>query len=343
MAENKKDIDVSSMSIGEITAKLRKMVSDGELDSKMFETLLSAANDRGNEMSQDEALDFYNLAEEVQSGEMSEAFKNKLGNNKAKQLLREFATVGSAISDLAIAGAQIAEGEASSNVPKPTAPPRYRLDPAISSQINRSFQGINPAAINTQLAPVQQEIQDAYQADINNAKLASGGQAGSFGALGQAAVNRRMRNAGQLGSLRQQIRESGMRNIDNALRNRLGERQMQQARDMSVYNTNLNQYNAEQQAAGALEQAGRINKRSSVNNLMGSLMPLADKAIDSKAIGNLSKRLFGGSNSSGIKDSGVNDSIRNDIYDFDADDSSLMKYNEALDRDLFMNQFRGIG
>lgn len=343
--EKAKAPDIEGMSPSEIAAEVRRLIAEGSDDTKLVQDLLAEARKRvdAGEMTSDQTSEFIDLNEWVMNGEGAEFMKGKHGEVKAKEILREFVDVGTAIADLSTAGQQIAEGEASQTT-KPTPPRRYSLDPNISQSITESLRGISPSGIEALVSPVKQDISDAFTEDLNIAKIASSGQAGAFGSLGQAAINRRLRAAGDLGLLRNQIRESNLRNLNYALQNRLGERRLQQQRDLNVFGRNLGQFNLEQQAAGNLEQAGRINRRSSLLNLTGRLLPIADRLISNQAvqgkIGDLANKISNKNNTGGIKDPAIDEGIESEIIDFD--DSSLFKYNESLNRDLFMNQIRGI-
>lgn len=349
MAEKNNDIDIEALSDKEKSAMLRKMLADGELDTDLMQSLLTSIKSslESGDVDAETQQEFFDLSNELQEGQDADFFKDKAQGVKAKELLREFADLGTQIADLSTASQQIAEGEASAATSKePTAPRRFQLDPAINQAINESLKGISPAGIAAQTAPFTQDVQDAFTGDLNTAKIASGGQAGAFGTYAQAAVNRRLRAAGQLGNLRQQIRDANLRNLNFAMQNKLRGQQLGQQRDLSVYGAQLDQFNREQEAAGSLEQAGRINRRNALLGTVQSLLPLTDRLIDSPSlkskVSNLANKLLNKSNSPTIQDSGAQESTKSTVIDFDgADDPDIYGYDDIVNRNLIMNNFRG--
>jgi len=347
MAEETQRPDIENMSHEEKVAILKNMYDDGDFDESLFRDILGSLEKdiQTGEISDDAKNEFFDLYQVLQD---SDHAQSKRSGVKGKELIREFADVAASLSDLSTAGQQIAEGEASAAASTPPTPPKaFDLDPAISTSISESLKGISPSGIAAQVAPVKQDIQDAFTGDLTAAKVAAGGQSGVFGSLAQSAVNRRLKSAGNLGLLRQQIRESNLRNLNYALQNRLSERRLQQQRNLNVYGNELNQFNREQLAAGELEKSGRINRRFALQNLTKSLLPFADRVIDSPSVqnaaSNVANKLTKKSNSAGIQDPGAIEGLDTQMLDFDSfDETSLFDYNEALDRDLFMNQYRGL-
>jgi hypothetical protein len=114
------------------------------------------------------------------------------------------------------------------------------------------------------MAPVRAEIQDQYLTDQANAKTASTGQSGAFGAYSQLAANRRNRAALNLAPIQDQVRSREQQRYDNLLGMRLDETQNMFQNQASTYPYELQQYRAEQDAAGELGAMGRENLRNSV-------------------------------------------------------------------------------
>lgn len=165
---------------------------------------------------------------------------------------------------------QIREGEKGLNRNRPGRPGVPGRDPFLQQAL-REAEISNPLDV---IAPVQDQIQDQYLSDLQNAKTASTGQAGAFGAYAQTAANRRRRSARDLAPVIDQLRRSDRDNYNNLLGMRLNETQNMFANQASLYNTDLNQYNTEQQAFGQTAATGRNNLRNALYNLSDRVAPV---------------------------------------------------------------------
>jgi hypothetical protein len=227
--------------------------------------------------------DVVNLVDEWSKAN-PDAVREYKGKQRTKSFIGDILDTGLSVADLMTSRAQIRQAKAAqANSKEPAAPGKYKLDENVSRSIRDTLQAMSPAGIEQQLSPLKQDIVDSYSSDMNNAEVASGGQAGSFGSYGQSAVNRRLRAAGNLQLTRTELNDNLRKNLNYALQNRLNERQIEQSRDMNVYKTKMDQYNAEQAAAGALEQAGRINQRDSIYRLNENLTPFINRAVDNQS------------------------------------------------------------
>lgn len=160
---------------------------------------------------------------------------------------------------------QINQGKklAASNVRpnRPTVPGR---DPALQQALNQAQ--IGTLDQSKALAPAQLQILDQYLSDLNNAKVASAGQTGIYGALGQQAANRRNRASLDLVPLADQIKAREQGRYGDLLQMRQNETQNNFQNQAQLYPSDLDQYNRNNVAAGNLAAQGRVNLRNSITN-----------------------------------------------------------------------------
>jgi hypothetical protein len=174
-------------------------------------------------------------------------------------------------SDISASRAQIAESNRLlGNSKKPSRPGAPKADPYLDQAINQAQVGTMDAS--RALAPAQLQILDNYLSDINNAKVASTGNAGQFGSLAQAASSRRNRAAQELVPIGDQVKAREQSRLDNLIGTRIDQNQQSFANQASLYPTDMQQYMMEQQIAGSLGATGRENLRTSVGNL-ANLIP----------------------------------------------------------------------
>lgn len=210
--------------------------------------------------------------------------------DKAKEI--EKTNLGNKIAQgvsLALAGADIVSSTQQvktarqlarqSRRPQQAAP--LTQDPLLKQAIFEAQQGQFDTA--KRLAPAQLAILDQYLSDINQARTASTGQAGTYGSLAQVASTRRGRNLQQLTPMADDIRAREQGRLDNLLQMRLGENQAIQQSQAQYYPTDVNAYLQEQQAIGQLGATGQQNLRGSLANLGGQIVqPVADAATRRK-------------------------------------------------------------
>lgn len=194
----------------------------------------------------------------LQQEQAKKAQGEKLATNTSTtiDLLKNLGFTVAAISQIS-QGAKEAAGLAKPSMP--TVPGR---DPMLAQALYNAQRGI--ADPSTTIAPAKQEIQDAYNNTIAQSQMASGGQAGAYQSMVQAANTARMRAALGLAPLAQQAQLQNQGNYNQLLGQRLQENQNMFANRFDVGNVALNQYNMEAQAAGAAMASGRENLYKSI-------------------------------------------------------------------------------
>ena len=252
------------------------IIDQDHLDN--FTTLVDALNkdqlkeeNAGYKAEIDSALnDAYALMES--SPELKEMAKSK----KSKERFQRAVEVGKSVADVITSQEQIDAGEAAQRASvKPAKPSRYKLDPNISRSIDESLRGLDAAGIEAQVNPMKQDIKDTDIAADSANKVASAGNAGTYAALTQARIGRRYKALRDLGTVRAGIRGDMLKNLNYSLQNRLAERRMQQTQGMQQQRIDMDQYNLEQKAAGALQSTGRENKRFALRGLADNVAGIA--------------------------------------------------------------------
>lgn len=249
--------------------KLQKIVDSGEASS--FEEAQAALLEAGQALqtSPDYKEQTLQFAQDAEKGRMSEKLAQGI------DLILKGTDIATSISQIRESKNQLAK---SVRPQRPTVPGR---DPYLQQALRQSQESTGDAG--RALAPVQAQIADQYNADIANAKTASTGQSGAFGAYGQLAANRRNRSAMQLAPIQDEIRRGQQARTDELIGMRMGETQNQFQNAASLYPTDLNQYQAEQEAAGRLGATGRANLRDSLYGLGQSVVaPAADYIAERK-------------------------------------------------------------
>lgn len=147
---------------------------------------------------------------------------------------------------------------------RPGKPAPIVSDQNLAQALRQAQQGTYD--VSQQLAPAQAQAQDQYASDLQNAKTASTGQAGAFGAYAQAAANRRNRAGLEQSALGSQIMMQNRANYNQLLGLKQQENQNIFHSQAFSYPYDLNQYQTEQQTAARLGQVGRENLRNSAAN-----------------------------------------------------------------------------
>lgn len=190
----------------------------------------------------------------------------ELGKAKATEKVANAIDVALSIGDIATSAAQIKESKnLQRKLSRPTQPVALTADPLLKQAIAEAQQGTFDTY--RQLAPAQQAILDQYLSDLNQAKTASTGQAGAYGALGQVASIRRGRGIQQLAPMADSIRAREQARLDNLIGMKLNENQAIQQSQSQFYPQDLYQHRFDQQQAGSLGATGRLNMRNSLANL----------------------------------------------------------------------------
>jgi hypothetical protein len=179
--------------------------------------------------------------------------------------------------NLVLAGTDIANSinqiQASNQALKTKRPSRPVI-PQRDQMLQQALRQTQDFNMGAALAPAEAQIQDQYQSDLANAKTASTGQAGAFGAYAQTGANRRNRAALNLVPMQQELIQANQNRQDNLLGMRQVETQNMFQNQAQLYNTDLYQYGLDQKNAADLGSQGRENLRNSLYNL-GSQVPNA--------------------------------------------------------------------
>lgn len=127
------------------------------------------------------------------------------------------------------------------------------------------------------------ESKAIYQSELQNAKTAAGGQAGAYGALAQTAATRRGRRAAELAPQIAQIEAANRSNLVNFGTNAQQLAQQQYGNAVNQYNTQMQNYQAQQQALGQLRSAGEQNMLGAVTGALGQVPDIVgDRRIQQK-------------------------------------------------------------
>lgn len=208
---------------------------------------------------------------------MFEANEKLLKDQKIQQNL----ALANTIWDIGLSIDQIASGQRSLEAQiKPSRPSLPQIDPTLQSEIDRSLQATYSPDFR-ELEPTAQQIAQTYQGEIDQARTASGGQAGIYGALGQVAASRRQDAGRQLIPMASQLREQDRNRLQSLLGMRMGQQEFIDRLQEARYGQDLDQYMMEQQAAGQLGAVGRQNLARSRGDLFQQLGPIASQIGDS--------------------------------------------------------------
>ena len=190
----------------------------------------------------------------------------KLQKGKIAKQARTAINTALAVGDVITSTQQIrAANRAARRSQRPQRPAPLTEEPLLNQAIQEAAQGNFDIA--RRLAPAQQVIVDQYLSDMNTARVASTGQAGTFGALGQVASMRRGRGAQQLAAMANEIDITNRARQDQLLGMKLAQNQAIQQSQAQYYPTDLSQYGLDQQVAADLGATGRANLRGAVTNL----------------------------------------------------------------------------
>ncbi len=182
--------------------------------------------------------------------------------------------------DIAASNKQIAAANKLASTPKPGRPAIPTQDTMLAQALNQAQQGTFDQS--RALQPAQLGILNNYLSDINNAKQASSGQSGIYGSLAQVASNRRNAANQELMPLADSIKAREQGRLDSLIGMRMDQTQNNFNNQNSLYNNDLNQYNLDQQAAGALGATGRANLRNSYANLGQQIPAIAGQIAAAK-------------------------------------------------------------
>lgn len=164
-------------------------------------------------------------------------------------LLRNLGLTAIAIDQVATANRQ--------QVQRPSIPAVPGLSPELSQRLYEAQRGtVDPNAV---LNPARQEIQDAYTGALNQAQIASGGNAGSYQAMSNLANIERMKASLGLAPLAQNVKLQNQQVLNDLTGQRVQERQNMFQNQLGASQMAFDQYGQDAAAVGALGQAGRTN------------------------------------------------------------------------------------
>jgi hypothetical protein len=268
----------------------------------LFNALKSAASGKVPEGEKSEFQSYQQFNDAI-SAAMKEAYNSPTAKQFANEILRDkrndvFMRRYKPLFNAILAGADVSTSisqirnadKAIKSIVRPQAPSVPGLDPALS----QSIQSINPdLEAQKALLPAEALLREQRMADMEIARQVSGGDAATYGALGNIASQRFSRGVSSLVPLGDQVRAREKARLDSLVGLRSNIAQQNFANANALYNTALNQYNTDLAAAGTLGATGRLNLRNTLGNLpqtlvgsIGSFMPVNNPYYNNLPSGN---------------------------------------------------------
>lgn len=203
--------------------------------------------------------------------------RDAVAGRKEERFVKRYSPFFNAIlsgADVISSLSQISKSnEALRDIRKPGMPSIPGIDPALDHAIRQAQLGTMDAA--RAVGPARQELQDQYGKDIALAKTVGGGQAGTYGALGQVASMRRARGAAGLAPIVDSIRAREQGRADDLMRLRMNQANQNYYNRFRQSQVNLDQYNRDVMAAGQLGSVGRMNLRNAAQSLLNQVPRVA--------------------------------------------------------------------
>lgn len=251
------------------TRKNRRSAASSEAMLALYNVMAKYLGDAGtSDEAMNEYIKVFNMYPELQKDKRLASIQTQIARvqpmtQAAGQLLAD-------IYDVVVSSKGVNLSDAQLKKLSPPALPRVpditKIDARLNSaRLRESTAGVDEAAITNRL------INDQYSQDLNNAGIASAGQAAAYGSYAQAASNRRTRNrlAGRLNE-RQAVNEQTAR-VDALLaeRQRAAENQyLNNFRNVSLLEQ---RYNTDRQYADVLGRTGRQSRRNALHNIVSPL------------------------------------------------------------------------
>lgn len=161
---------------------------------------------------------------------------------------------------------------AASQLQRPSLPGVAASNPQLAQALNDAKLGtINAGDV---LRPAQAGIQDAYRAAVNQAQVASGGQAGAYQGMANLANLQRMRAQLGLAPIAQEAKLQNQQIYNQLLGQKLDETQSQFQNRFANAQVAFDQYDKDAQAVGGLGSIGRTNMLNAGRQLTQSLQGL---------------------------------------------------------------------
>jgi hypothetical protein len=137
-----------------------------------------------------------------------------------------------------------------------------------------------------ELDPILEANMRALAEGRNVAQVASGGQAGIYGSMSQANINRAREANNALIPAMENIKRQKQARYDQLIAAGINQEDMRFRQAMQVYDRQLDQYMQEAQAIGGLQAAGNQNLFNQQQALYGQLGSIVDPLINMNYSGN---------------------------------------------------------
>lgn len=246
-------------------AKFDAVLSD--IVSKINNEL--ATNTKGADVSPNDVAQLLNMSPSLLAKKQAEAQAAQQAGiaNSSLDVLNQGIQMAMSLGQISKAK------QAASQLERPSIPSVAPSNPQLAQALNQAQLGtIN---VNDVLNPAKAQIQDAYNSAINQAKVASGGQAGSYQGLANLANIQRMRASLGLVPIAQEAKLQNQQVYNQLLGQRQEEIANQQRMRLAGTQMALDQYDKDAQAIGVLGSLGRTNALNAGNQLTQTLQGLA--------------------------------------------------------------------
>jgi hypothetical protein len=206
---------------------------------------------------------------------LSQEEKVKLLEATKKQLKNKSVADGLSIIadtiDIGLSSAQIRESNRALSQIKPAKGiSKLKVSEGLNNLIRNAQQQMTPGFIDSQVAPFTNQVNESFANDVNQARVASGGQAGAFGSYGQAAVNRRNQAMQGVVPMRASLLKDANANMAATTALEMQQNNAIAENDARRAALDYTRFKDEASAAGALGATGRLNMRNSLRSLLGN-------------------------------------------------------------------------
>ena len=203
--------------------------------------------------------------------------KERLGD----KAFSNFMTLGANIMDINTSRQQINKADLlEDQLKKPSIYTPTRGDENLRTAISDAQRGIYDNKV--QLAPAELVNMENYFNDLNNAKIASTGQAGQYGALAQGASLRRQRGGNQIAAMNAGLISDKQKRYDSLVGMQLENNAGFEGRMLGANQLQLADYYKQAEANALLGSTGRSNMRNSIYNVLPTI---SDTYKNTRALG----------------------------------------------------------
>jgi hypothetical protein len=220
----------------------------------------------------------FDLLESYDEGMSSilDSFKgDKLKSDKTKAALGALSSsleLVSKIGDGLIGKDQISESKASlDSLETPSKAKPFKRSENLQGAIRDVMSKSTTQGVDSRTAGLRQDILDRYNTDINTAKVASTGQAGSFGSYSQAASNNKLRGAVALNDAKTRLRDLDRNERRNLISQEIAENQAANVSERERARLDYTKYRDAANAAGRGLAAGRVNSRNARVGILNAI------------------------------------------------------------------------